>query len=114
MRWDHSTGMLAPAEGMPVANFNQSSAVLGDGRVLIAGGVEAIGVHTGADPVARAQIYDPAARSWATVAPLPAARYGAVAVTLADGRVLLVGGYGVSLRISVQSGRLPSLLFTPA
>jgi hypothetical protein len=113
MRWDHSTGMLAPAESMPVANSGHSSAVLADGRVLIAGGVDAVGVHTGADPVARAQIYDPAARSWSPAAPLPAARSGAVAVTLADGRVLLVGGYGMSLRVSVQSG-LASLLFTPA
>jgi large repetitive protein len=113
MRWDHSTGMLAPAESMPVANSGHSSAVLADGRVLIAGGVDAVGVHTGADPVARAQIYDPTARSWSPAAPLPAARSGAVAVTLADGRVLLVGGYGMSLRVSVQSGLAP-LLFTPA
>jgi Galactose oxidase, central domain len=113
MRWDHSTGLLAPAESMPVANSNHSGALLADGRVLLAGGVDAVGVNTGADPVARAEIYDPAARSWAPAAPLPAARSGAVAVTLKDGRVLLVGGYGMSLGSSAQGGRLPSLLFTP-
>jgi hypothetical protein len=113
MRWDHSTALLVPAESMPLANSGPTSALLADGRVLVAGGVGAYGVHGNADPVARAEIYDPAARSSAPAAPLPAARSGAVAVTLADGRVLLVGGYGIVLGSSSQTNTLPSLLFSP-
>ena len=56
MRWDHSTGLLAPAESMPVANSSHSTAVLTDGRVLLVGGVEAVAVHGSVDPVARAEI----------------------------------------------------------
>lgn len=114
MRWDHSTGQLAPAESMPMASLGHSSAVLADGRVLLAGGVGALGVNTSADPVARAVIYDPSARSWSPAAPLPTARSGALAVTLTDGRVLLIGGYGMLLNFSSQRSRPPSLLFTPA
>jgi hypothetical protein len=113
MRWDHSTGLLAPAESMPVANSGHSTAVLADGRLLLMGGVDAVGGHTSADPVARAEIYDPAARSWSPAAPLPAARYYASAVTLADGRVLIVGGHGIALGSSVQRSYVPSLMYTP-
>jgi N-acetylneuraminic acid mutarotase len=113
MLWDHAKGLLAPAGNMPVGLYGHSTAVLADGRVLLAGGVDAVGVHTDADPVTRAEIYDPAARSWSQAAPLSTARWHAIAVTLADGRVLLVGGNGIWLGSSVQSSRLPSLLFTP-
>ena len=113
MLWDHAKGLLAPAENMPVGLSGHSTAVLADGRVLMAGGVDTFGVHTDADPVTRAEIYDPAARSWSLAAPLPAARASAIAVTLTDGRVLLVGGSGIWLGPSAPSGPQPSLLFTP-
>jgi N-acetylneuraminic acid mutarotase len=113
VRWDHSTGLLTPAESMPVASSNHSTAVLADGRVLLVGGVDAVGLHTSPDPVARAEIYDPATRSWSPAAPLPGARWNAIAVALADGRVFLVGGNGMWLGWLVQSSGLPSLLFTP-
>jgi len=114
IRWDHATGLLAPAESMPLAISSHSAAVLADGRLLLAGGDT--GEYRGetGDPVARAEIYDPATRSWSPAASLPAARSNAIAVTLADGRVLLVGGSGIWLNSPLQSSRLPSLLFTPS
>jgi N-acetylneuraminic acid mutarotase len=98
---------------MPVGLSSHSTAVLADGRVLFAGGVDTAGDFFIADPVTRAEIYDPTARSWSLAAPLPAARASAIAVTLTDGRVLLVGGSGISLGPSAPSGLQPSLLFTP-
>lgn len=41
--------------------------------------------------MATAEIYDPATDSWSPTGPLHYARFGATAVTLADGRVLIVG-----------------------
>ncbi len=111
MRWDHATGQIRSAEAMPVGLYYHSAALLGDGRVLFSGGSDAVGLHTSADPVTRAEIYDPVARTWSQAAPLPVARYQAIAVTLADGRVLLVGGSGMWL--GVQSERQPSLLYAP-
>jgi len=113
MLWDHARGLLVPAENMPVGLSGHATAVFADGRVLLVGGVEAAGMLITADPVSRAEIYDPAARSWSLAAPLPAARGNAIAVTLADGRVLLVGGSGIWLGSSAPSGLEPSLLFSP-
>jgi N-acetylneuraminic acid mutarotase len=113
MLWDHVMGLLASAPNMPVGLSSHSTAVLADGRVLLAAGVDTAGDFISADPVTRAEIYDPAARSWSLAAPLPAARASAIAVTLTDGRVLLVGGSGISLGLSAPSGPQPSLLFTP-
>jgi N-acetylneuraminic acid mutarotase len=98
---------------MPVGLSSHSTVMLADGRVLLAGGVDTAGDFFIADPVARAEIYDPAARSWSLAAPLPVARASAIAVTLTDGRVLLLGGSGISLGSSLPSGLQPSLLFTP-
>jgi len=113
MRWDHTTGQIRRAESMPVGLYDQSATLLADGRVLLAGGADAIGVHNSADPVTRAEIYDPVALSWSIAAPLPVARWEAIAITLADGRVLLVGGSGMWLGASLPSEGQPSLLFTP-
>jgi len=113
MLWDHDKGLLVSAPKMPVGLSSHSTSVLADGRVLLAGGVYTAGELISADPVTRAEIYDPAAGSWSLAAPLPAARASAIAVTLTDGRVLLVGGTGISLGPSAPSGPQPSLLFTP-
>jgi N-acetylneuraminic acid mutarotase len=106
MRWDHATEKLAPVERMPLGLYYHSSAALADGRVLLAGGSDSVGISYSSDPVARAEIYDPATGAWTAAAPLPAARYQALAVTLPDGRVVLIGGYGLF-------GTPASLMFTP-
>jgi N-acetylneuraminic acid mutarotase len=111
--WDHARGLLVSAPNMPMGLSSHSTTVLADGRALLAGGVDTAGEFISADPVTRAEIYDPATRSWSLAAPLPAARASAIAVTLTDGRVLLVGGTGIWLGPSAPSGPQPSLLFTP-
>src|SRR5207247_10418034 len=113
MLWERTTGQVRPAESMPVGLYYHSAALLGDGRVLLAGGSDAVGMHTSADPVTRAEIYDPVARSWSAAASLPVARYQAIAVPLHDGRVFLVGGCGLWLGTVLASYGQPSLLFTP-
>jgi len=64
-----------------------SATLLGDGRVLIAGGF--VG---GVTSVASCDLYDPAARRFALAAPMAQSRYGHAACRLADGRVLITGG----------------------
>jgi N-acetylneuraminic acid mutarotase len=59
---------------------------LGDGTVLVAGGL-------GADGWLRnAELYDPARGRWTRVAPMTTAREGATATLLGNGRVLVAGG----------------------
>jgi hypothetical protein len=63
---------------------------LADGRVLVAGGF----IHYYPDPaVAVATAFDPATDTWTHVAPMRAPRALHSLVSLADGRVLAVGGY---------------------
>jgi hypothetical protein len=45
----------------------------------------------GGAALATAEIFDPATGSWSTTGPMKYARYGATAVSLSDGRVLIVG-----------------------
>jgi hypothetical protein len=63
-----------------------------DGRVLIAGGCTASSCETGSD-AATAELFDPATSSFARTGDLGDARVGHAAARLADGRVLLVGGF---------------------
>ncbi len=61
-------------------------AALGDGRVLAGGG----------SGVRDAELWDPASGAWSRIAPLHEGRYQAAAVTLADGRVMVMGGWVTS------------------
>jgi N-acetylneuraminic acid mutarotase len=76
---------------MNSARSDPASALLADGRVLVAGGRYIDGAH-GVRFLDSAEVWDPASGKWSRTGPLDAARLGASAVTLADGRVLIVGG----------------------
>jgi hypothetical protein len=73
---------------------------LRDGRVLAAGGVKLISqpveggysVTEGA-PLDSTEIYDPSTDKWSPGPPLLAPRQSGHAITLADGSVLVFGGY---------------------
>jgi hypothetical protein len=57
-------------------------------RVLVAGGYSAQGA------LSSAELYNPAAGHWTAIGGLHAARDAAMATRLADGKVLVAGGYG--------------------
>src|SRR5207244_3920878 len=100
----------APGTWAPIADLNQPRAehtatLLANGTVLIAGGRDAAG-----QPLASAEIYDPATGGYTLLAsPLPAPVWGHTANRLSDGTVLIAGGTG--------DGGLPvaaAQLFDPA
>jgi len=68
--------------------LDQTSTLLADGRVLVAGGR---GDVTTFDST---EIYDPTADRWISAAPMGTRRYGHVATRLSNGDVLVVGGLG--------------------
>src|SRR5437773_242560 len=99
----------APGTWASIADLNQPRAehtatLLANGTVLVAGGRDAAG-----QPLASAEIYDPATGSYTLLAsPLPAPVWGHTATRLDDGTVLIAGGQrGVRYRRAAQ-------LFDPA
>ncbi len=107
--WSAAAPMLQPREGA-------SGALLPDGRVLVAGGSWKGGVTFGW--LSTTEIYDPSRDKWSKGPPLPEARSGANVVTLADGRILLVGGV-VTAHLegnTVEEGpaRFDAILYDPA
>lgn len=94
-RWNPATGTWSSgasmAQGRAGHQYNQVT--LGDGRVLMTGGVfvpSLLGATTAA-PINDAELYDPVANSWQT-ADMNDARALHSATVLADGRVAVCGG----------------------
>src|SRR5438309_6829822 len=85
----------APGTWAPIADLNQPRAEhtatrLANGTVLISGGRDAAD-----QPLASAEIYDPATGGYTLLAsPLPAPVWGHTASRLSDGTVLIAGGTG--------------------
>src|SRR2546426_2464343 len=85
----------APGTWAPIADLNQPRAehtatLLANGTVLISGGRDAAD-----QPLASAEIYDPATGGFTLLAsPLPAPVWGHTATRLGDGTVLIAGGTG--------------------
>ena len=84
----NTDGTISAAPPMMYARSKQVSVALQDGRILVAGGVT-----TGGSATNTAEIFDPIAQSWSSVAlGMIEARSGATAAVLQDGRVLVAGG----------------------
>jgi hypothetical protein len=71
------------------ARTGPAAVLLADGRVLVAGG-SAAGA-TG-EVLAGTEVYDPVTGAWATTGEMSTRRHKLAALTLGDGRVLVVGG----------------------
>ena len=85
-------------EGVPNLG-GSASALLPDGRVIVAGGTDPVtvkkvdGVEVVDQPqTAAAQFFDPAANAWSAAPPLPEPQMGGRALTLADGSILVDDG----------------------
>lgn len=76
----------AMATGSGVARSGGAVALLGDGRVLVAGGL------SGGSATRSAQLFDPGSGAFTDTGPLATARAHATATVLLDGRVLVAGG----------------------
>ena len=84
-------GQVAAIAGMSSARAGHSATRLDDGRVLLAGGCHARGCEEGIS--SDAVIFEPATKRFLPADRLVVARVGHRALSLADGRVLLFGGW---------------------
>ncbi len=84
--YDPATGEWQQAPNMNVTHEYQAVVLMGDGRVLAAGG-RALNF----DAADRAEIYDPETNEWTLTGSMNFPQSFPVAVALADGRVLVTG-----------------------
>jgi N-acetylneuraminic acid mutarotase len=85
----YGDGTWAAAESLPHAEWGAGSAVLHDGRVLVAGGTFGSSSNSATDSVT---IFDPATGHWSAATHMLQPRAYPMAVALADGSVLVAGG----------------------
>jgi N-acetylneuraminic acid mutarotase len=78
--WDLVTGDLRPRRG-------HASVTLGNGRVVVVGGEDLVGLS-----ISAVEVYDPVAGSWQIVGSLPDGRSLLALALLPDDSVLIVGG----------------------
>lgn len=89
--WD--SGTWAPTTGsLGTARRFHRATLLADGRVLVTGG-QMPGMF-GPETVATAEIWDPATGTWSNTNSMASPRAEHTATLLADGRVLVAGGFG--------------------
>jgi hypothetical protein len=88
--YDPATGRFVATGAMSGARTSHTATVLPDGRVLVAGGHR--GRRASLRVLRSAELYDPAAGAFTATGALRARRHKHDAVTLADGRVLVIAG----------------------
>ncbi len=90
--YDPVTGVFSPAAPMNVARTSHASVVLADGRVMVIGGTGQVNFSN--TTLSSTEIYDPVSATWSMGPALTAARSGAKAITLADGKVVVISVTG--------------------
>lgn len=88
--YDPATGEWTKTGSMHVGRGGHAASLLADGRVLVAGGIDGSKGYLGA--LATAELYDPTSGTWTETGSMTRWRYGSQAISLADGKVLVVGG----------------------
>ena len=90
--FDPRRGSWTLTAPMSVARARHTATLLADGEVLVAGGSTTFHGDTGS-VTATAEIYNPATGKWRSAGQMARPRYVHSAVLLADGRVLVAGGW---------------------
>jgi N-acetylneuraminic acid mutarotase len=85
----YGDGTWIRIDSLPAASWAAASVRLHDGRVMVAGGTSGASSN---NAIARASIFDPATGHWTAVTDMLQPRTYPMAVTLADGSVLVAGG----------------------
>jgi hypothetical protein len=89
--YDPTSGTFALTGAMTNGRQYHTADLLSDGRVLVAGGG---GDYTTRSFLASAELYDPTSGTFTPTGTLTEARSNHASALLADGRVLVTGGYG--------------------
>ncbi|WP_370350258.1 Kelch repeat-containing protein [Catenulispora sp. EB89] len=96
--FDPATGTWTPAPPMTDARSDHAAVALADGRVLLVGGILAVGLDWPAY-LAFCEVYDPAANSWSPTGSMHVPRALHQATLLRDGSVLATGGGSTAVQL---------------
>jgi N-acetylneuraminic acid mutarotase len=88
--YDPSTGTWSSTTSMSTLRYFFAATLLGSGKVLVEGGCSLVNCNASS---ATAELYDPSTGKWSLTGSMNSARDYHTATLLADGRVLVVGGY---------------------
>jgi hypothetical protein len=99
-------GWVGLRRSMNQARLRHTATRLGDGRVLVTGGVDLTG-----QPSSSVEIYDPSLKTWTPTTPMSTARSEHTATLLTNGQVLVAGG---SFAASAEIYHPDSKTWTPA
>ena len=102
--YDPSTGRFTATGNMIARRRMHTATLLGDGRVLIAGGA------VGNSPLSSAELYDPSTETFTATGSMITAKAWHTAVLLPTGKVLIAGGFGGATYPNV----VPAELYDPA
>jgi len=88
--YDPVTGQWTPTGALHTTRAGHTATLLPSGQVLVAGGSQ---ISPGdIEPIATAELYDPATGQWTLTAALHTARVGHTATLLPSGQVVVAGG----------------------
>lgn len=93
--FDPATGQFSATGSLAVARHRPAVARLRDGRVLVAGGASFVAAGSNTltlEPLASAEVYDPAAGTFVATGSMVFGRWEAAATALGNGTVLITGG----------------------
>lgn len=83
-----------PADNLAIARSDHTATLLPNGKLLVAGGANNSGrPNATGKPLATAKLYDPATGRWAATGSMATPREFCPATLLANGKVLVAGGY---------------------
>jgi N-acetylneuraminic acid mutarotase len=90
--FDPATDTWTSTRALSTPRYGHTATRLRDGRVLVVGGASGLQFTAPRNPLASAEIYDPATGTWSPTGSLAEARLKHTATLLPDGRVLVTGG----------------------
>lgn len=88
-----TTNTWFPTGSLTMSRAKHTATLLPNGKVLVAGGMVGTSGGLTTQVTASAELYDPVSGRWSATGSLTTARWGHTATLLADGTVLVAGGF---------------------
>jgi len=90
--YDPASGTWTATGSLNTSRLQHTATFLPNGKVLVAGGFASSFNNGSQNPVASAELYDPASGTWSATGSLNTARFNHTATLLPNGKVLVAGG----------------------